>query len=156
MKTKLSEIFSFSETGSENFTNSPDTIDLVSCPLKEMMCKVHLSVVNKNYAESEKYRREKDFHKSIETLKVAFYKTVELMENPCTKCTQLFHSNIIESMETIHRDLAKMSKGLFGNKRYLSSYNKADSFLKEIENAGLSDKFQLNESRERFLGNHLN
>jgi alpha-ketoglutarate-dependent taurine dioxygenase len=156
MKTKLSEIFSFSEAGTENFKNTPATIDLVSCPLKEMMCEVHLSVVNKNYAESEKYRREKDFQKSIETLKIAFYKTVELMEHPCTKCTQLYHSNIIESMVTIHSDLAKMSKGLFGKKRYLSSYNKVDSFLKEIENAGFSEKFQLNESKERFLGNHLN
>ncbi len=156
MKAKTNETFSFSVTDSQHFKDTHDTIELVSCPLKEMMCKVHLSDVNKSYLESEQYRREKDFHRSIETLKIAFYKIKELMEHPCTKCTQIFHSNIIESMETIHSDLSKMSKGLFGKKRYLPSYNKVDSFLKKIENVGISNKFQLNDSKEQFLGNHLN
>jgi hypothetical protein len=155
MKAKLS-VFSLSETNSEHFKYTQETIELISCPLKEMMCEVHLSDVHKSYLESEHYRREKDFYMSIETLKNAFNKTKELMEHPCTKCTQLFRSNIIESMETIHTDLSKMSKGLFGKKRYQSSYNKVDSFLKEIENVGINDKFQLYDSKGMFLGNHLN
>jgi hypothetical protein len=152
----MRKLFSFSETETENFNVKKEKIELVSCPLKEMMCKFHLSAVNKSYLQSEKYRKEKDFHMSIETLKSAFNKTTELMEHPCTKCAQLYRSNIIESLENIHGELEEMSKGIFGNKRYQSSYIKADNVLKEFENVGQSKTFQLNESKERFLGNYLN
>jgi hypothetical protein len=156
MKAKMSETFSFPVTDSEHFKDTQDTIELVSCPLKEMMCKFHLSAVNKSFLESELYRREKDYHRSIETLKSAFNITTELMEHPCTKCAQLFRSTIIESLENIHGELEKMSKGIFGNKRYQSSYIKVDNLLKEFENVEQRDKVQLNESKEQFLGNHLN
>jgi hypothetical protein len=153
----MRDLFSFSITDTDESTNDkPDKIELVSCPLKEMMCKFHLSAINKSFLESELYRREKDFHRSIETLKSAFNKTTELMEHPCTKCAQLFRSTIIESLENIHGELENMSKGIFGNKRYQSSYIKVDNLLKEFENVGQRDKVQLNESKEQFLGNHLN
>lgn len=160
MKAKMSELFSFSVTDSEpNSEHNKDvhnSIDLVNCPLKEMMCKFNLSEVNSSYLQSEHYRKKKDFHMSIETLKSAFYKANELMDHPCTKCTQLFRSNIIESFENIHSELGRISKGFFGNKRYQSSYIKVDNILKEFENLGLSNKVHFNESKERFLGNHLN
>jgi hypothetical protein len=120
------------------------------------MCRFHLSVVNNSYLQSEQYRKEKDYHKSIDTLKSAFNKTTEMMDHPCTRCARLYRSNIVESIENIHGELEKISTGIFGNKRYQSSYLKADNFLKEFENLGLGNKFQLNESKEQFLGNYLN
>jgi hypothetical protein len=156
MKVNMKKLFSFSVTETEKIIEIKEKIELVSCPLKEMMCKFHLSVVNMSYLKSEQYRIEKDYNKSIDTLKSAFYKTCELMDHPCTRCAQLYRSNIVESLENIHNELEMMSTGIFGNKRYHSSYVKADSVLKEFENAGFGKKFQLNESKEQFLGNYLN
>jgi transposase-like protein len=156
MKAKMRDLLSFSETEIKRSDENPEKIELAICPLKEMMCKVHLSSVHKTFLESEKYRREKDFPRTIDTLKNAFNKTTELMGHPCTKCTQLYRSNIIESLESIHEELGKLSKGIFGNKRYKLSYINADNMLREFESAGLSNKFQINDSRERFLGNILN
>ena len=156
MKASMKRLFSFSATKTENISNIKEKIELVSCPLKEMMCRFHLSVVNNSYLQSEQYRKEKDYHKSIDTLKSAFNKTTEMMDHPCTRCARLYRSNIVESLEIIHDELEKISTGIFGNKRYQSSYLKVDNFLKEFENIGLGNKFQLNESKEQFLGNYLN
>lgn len=154
MKAIMKRLFSFSAT--ENISDIKEKIELVSCPLKEMMCRFHLSEVNNSYLQSEQYRKEKDYHKSIDTLKSAFNKTTELMDHPCTRCARLYRSNIVESLENIHVELEKMSTGIFGNKRYQSSYLKAEKFLTEFGNLGLGNKFQLNESKEQFLGNYLN
>ncbi len=78
------------------------------------------------------------------------------MDHPCTRCVRLYRSNIVESLENIHGELEKMSSGVFGNKRFHSSYIKADNLLKEFENVGLDYKFQLNETKGQFLGNYLN
>ena len=156
MKDMMRRLFSFSATETENYKDKQFKIELVSCPLKEMMCKFHLSTIDKSYLESEQYRKEGDFQKSINTLKSAFNKTTELMEHPCTKCAQFYRSSIIESLENIHEELENITSGIFGNKKYQSSYINANNVLKEFENVGKSKKFQLNESNERFLGKYLN
>ena len=132
MKANQRDSFSQTQTGHSN--GNPDKIELVNCPLKDIMCKGHLSEVNKSYLESEQFLRERDFHRSIETLKNAFYKTTDLIENPCANCAQLFRSTIVESMINIHSELNSMTKGIFGNKRYKSSYINADNALKEFGN----------------------
>jgi len=152
----MRKLFSFSATEIKNYKEKQFKIELVSCPLKEMMCKFHLSAIDKNYHESEQYRKDGDFQKSINTLKSAFDKTTELMDHPCTKCAQFYRSSIIESMENIHEELENITIGIFGNKKYQSVYINANSVLKEFENVGKSQKFQLNESKEKFLGNYLN
>jgi hypothetical protein len=156
MKAMMRKLFSFSATETDNFKDKQLKIELVSCPLKEMMCKFHLSSIDKSYHESEQYRKDGDFEKSINTLKGAFIKTNELMDRPCTKCAQFYRTNIIESLENIHEELESIATGIFGNKKYQSVYINANSVLKEFENVGKSKKFQLNESKERFLGNYLN
>jgi hypothetical protein len=156
MKASMKRLFSFSATETEYISSIKEKIELVNCPLKEMMCKFHLSAINSSYLQSEQYRKEKDYHRSIDSLKSAFNKTNELMDLPCTRCARLYRSNIVESLEIIHDELEKMSTGIFGNKRFQSSYLKVDNFLKEFENIGLGNKFQLNESKEQFLGNFLN
>ncbi len=156
MKANIKRLFSSFEIEDDQFNVKQKKIELVSCPLREMMCKFHLSAVNKSYLESEQYRKQKDFHRSIEMVKTAFNKTLELMEHPCTRCIKHYHSNIIDSLEKIHGELEEISTGIFGNKRYQSSYLQSIKVLKEFESMGLNNDFQLNESNERFLGNYLN
>ena len=156
MKANMNRLLSLSVTDSEYFSDSQNKIEFVSCPLKEIMCKGHLIEVNKSFIESENYRRKKDFQLTIETLKNAFYRTFELNESPCSNCTKLFRSTITESLENIHYELDMMTKGIFGNKRYRSSYQQADIVLKEFENLGLRETLQLNVSKNQFSDNYLN
>jgi len=134
MKAIHKVISPFSQYKTNRSDNQKDKIELVSCPLKDIVCKGHLTEVNRNYLQSEQYHREKEFKKSIETLKSAFYKTTELMEHPCANCVQLFRSTIFKSMQNIHGELETMSKGIFGTKRYQSSYISADNALREFGN----------------------
>jgi hypothetical protein len=152
----LRELFSFSVTESKHNKVKQYNFELVNCPLKEMMCKVHHSAINEKFLESEKYRKEKDFNSSIEILKIALNRTTELMEHPCTKCAQHFRSNIIEYLESIHGELEKMSKGFFGKRRHKSSCLKAYNVLKEFENKGIRNTIQIYDFKNKFLGNHLN
>lgn len=156
MKTKMRKLFSLSEVDSEYFNDSQDKIQLVSCPRKEMICKEHLAVVNKCYVESEQFRRDKDYDRTIDTLKRAFYKTTELLDQPCTKCAMLFRSTITESLENIHGELEKMSTGLFGKKRFHTNSIMAANVLKEFENVKLCNTLQRHKSKERFIGKYLN
>lgn len=156
MKAGIRKLFSLSGTDSEQIKVKQEKIELVCCPLREMMCNVHLSIVNKNFTEAEQYRKEKNFNGSIDALQSAFYKTTELMEHPCTKCVHHYRTNIIDFLENIHDELESITSGIFGDKRFQPMYLKAINVIKEFENLRLSNKFQLNESKDRFLGNYLN
>ena len=156
MIERLRELFSFNVTSPEQKTDNGHIIELVSCPLHEIICNVHLTAINDNIKESEKYRKEKDFNKSIETLKSAFQKSTELLNHPCTSCAHQLRSKIFESLENINDELEKKSKGLFSRKKYKSSYLKAKRVLQEFKLEGVSNKFEINNSGKQFLGNHLN
>ncbi len=156
MIERLRELFSFHVASPEQKTDNSLNIELVRCPLREMLCNVQLATINDNLIESEKYRKEKDFNKSIETLKSAFQRSTELLNHPCTSCVQHLRTKIFESLESINDELAKKSKGFFSRKKNKLSYIKSKSVLKEFEQAGAKNKFQFNISSKRFLGNHLN
>lgn len=147
--------FSFSALSDEKIDNKQDKIELVSCPNKDVICKEHLSVVNKCYMISEQHRKDKNFNLSIEELKSAFYKTTELNELPCSKCAALFRSTITESLEEINTELKKMSSGIFGSKRYQSSLLMSENVLKEFENIKLCNTIQMNKPDEHYIGNYL-
>ena len=155
MKTNKSMLFSLTVSDSDYFNDAQNKIELVSCPGKDMKCKGQLSVINKCYSESEKFRREKNYQSSIEKLKYAFYITLDLKECQCLKCTKLFRSTITESLENIHGELESMTKGIFGNNHYRPSYLKAEIVLKEFENLGLSETLHLNITNDGISDNHL-
>lgn len=155
MKDKMKKLFSLSVSDTEYFNDKNDKIEIVSCPLEEKKCKEHLSVVNRSHLESGIYHRDKDFQRSIETLKSAFYITTELQEPPCLKCAGLFRSTITQSLENIHGELGKMSTGLFRTKRYHASYIEAGNVLKEFKNEGQTNSLQLNEQKSQSLRNTL-
>jgi hypothetical protein len=152
----MKKLFTLNLSETEQFTDKQDVIELVNCPLKEMMCKVHLNEINKNYLDSEQFRNKKDYIKSIDSLKIAFNKTTELLEHPCTNCAQLFRQSILKTMLQIHNELDEMSKGFFGDKNYMPGYLKAVSVLTEFKKSKYINSVQLNENKERFLGNYLN
>lgn len=154
MKTSFKSLFSFSASDAEYLNEKQDKIELLSCPRKGIICQEHLAVVNKCYVESDHYRKEKDFESSIDTLKDAFYKTTELVESPCLKCATLFRLTITESMENMHFELKKMSTGIFGKKRYQTSYLYAGKVLSEFENVNICNTLQLDESKKRYIGSY--
>jgi hypothetical protein len=49
-----------------------------------------------------------------------------------------------------------MSKGIFGKKRYKSSYLMANDVLKEFENKSFNNSIQIDNNKNQFLGRHLN
>lgn len=156
MIERLRELFSFNVSSPEQKTDNGHNVELVSCPLREIICSVHLSAINDNIIESEKYRKSKDFDRSIETLKSAFQRSSELLNHPCTSCAHHFRSKIYESLENINDELEKKSRGLFSRKKHKSSYLKAKRVLREFKMEGANNKFQFNNSSKQFLGNHLN
>lgn len=121
----------FSTLKKENDCNSKrqEKFELVSCPLNGKYCGEVRSAMNKNYAESIDYRRNKEFDKSIDALENAFDKTMELPESPCSVCVEFYRSTIIDSLEDMYNELESMSKGLFRTNRYQSSFQKAGDVL---------------------------
>jgi len=156
MKSMMNRLFSFSETETDCFYDKQDKIELVSCPRKNMICQKQLSFVNKCFQESEQYVRDKDFHRSIDTLKDAFYKTEELDQLPCSRCAELFRLTINESVVSIQDELEGMISGLFGNKSYQSSWDKAAEVLDEFERIELQESIRVNKSKKHFIGDYLN
>lgn len=133
-----------------------EKIEFADCPLKTMMCEVHLTSIFISLLETEKYRIEKKYDKSVETLKNAFDKTTELLNNPCTTCANHYRSNIIETMENIINELNKTSYGIFRKKIQHLTHIRALEILKEMTNLVVSNKHQLTESKGKFLGNYMN
>lgn len=156
MKASIKKFFTFSSSQTEEFGDNQGIVEVFNCPLKEMMCKMHLADIYKSYVQSELYRKEKDYLKSIDSLKIAFTKATELMDNPCTKCAQHFRLSIINTMVSINDELEDISKGIFGDRNYQSVYLKSVETLNEFKNAKYMNTVHLDESKERFLGNFLN
>jgi len=133
MKDKRTGLFSLSVKDGEYFEDKQDSIELVSCPLGGKICDEHRAVINKNLLASRKYLRDKDYSKSIESLKLAYNKTTDLNEKSCDKCAELFRSTVTNSMENIHDDLYRMSRSLFFRKRFQESFVLAQNVLKEFK-----------------------
>ncbi len=156
MKASMKKFFAISLSQTEQSVDNQDIVEVVNCPLKEMMCKAHLAEIYKSFVQSELYRNEKDYLKSIDSLKIAFTKATELMDNPCTKCAQQLRLSIIKTMVSINDELGDISKGIFGDRNYQSVYLKSVDVLNEFKNAKYMNSVHLNESKERFFGNFLN
>ncbi|HEX7585413.1 MAG TPA: hypothetical protein VF373_12040 [Prolixibacteraceae bacterium] len=133
MKDKRRGLFSLSVKDSEYFKDKEDKIEFVSCVRLGKDCKEHRSVINKNYHESRKFLLNKDYPRSIEALKNAYYMTSDLQDSACSKCAELFRETITQSLEIIHEDLEKLSGSLFRGKQYQYSYGLATNVLREFK-----------------------
>ena len=154
-KDLIKRIFSFAEVETGNKSKISRN-DLLNCPIAEMMCKFHLSIVDTNIIESEKLREEKNYLKSIEKLRSAFTKSTELNNHPCSRCTQSYQMIIIDMLENTQNELSDLSSGIFGNKKHKKTAQYAGEVLQEIKSAGMNKGYYLNESKDRYLGNYLN
>lgn len=135
MKDKWRGLFSLSVRDSEYFNKKEAKFELVSgCPKEGNVCINHLSAINKSFASSQNYHLNKDYRRSIESLKYAYSLTSELQTSSCMECAELFRSTIIQSLEYIHEDLQKMSSGLIFSNRYKPSYAMASQVLEEFRN----------------------
>jgi hypothetical protein len=155
MNDNMSRLSLLSVSDTEYFNDKKDKIELINCPFKEKRCTNHLSVINKSFLEADRGRRNKDFNKSIESLKSAFYVTTELQGFQCVECAKLFQSAITQSMENIHGELAGMSTGFFRRKRYLVNYKEAGRVLAEFKNEGKGNVVYLPEEKKQFVKNTL-
>ncbi len=129
---RINGLFSFSKSDSEYMNDGQSKLELLGCPFGGNNCKKPLAVINKNYLDSSKYQREKNYLRAIELLKHAYYKTDELQQPSCAKCADLFRTTITNSLAGIHRELEKMTTGIFRNKRYHKVYLEASSVLEEM------------------------
>jgi hypothetical protein len=155
MEAKLRELFSLSAKDATHFNHKQNKIELQSCLLKEIKCKEHLLVINNYYLDSEMYLREKDFQRSIEKMKSAFYKTMGLKDVSCMKCVELFRFTIIDSLKNIKSELGKMTSGFFGNKHYMPSYILVENVLQELEKVALCSTAEQKKPKEHFIGSYL-
>ena len=154
-KDLIKRIFSFAEVETGNKSKISRN-DLLNCPIAEMMCEFHLSVVDTNILESEKLKEEKNYIKSIEKLKSAFAKSTELNNHPCSRCTQSYQMIIIDMLENTQKELSDLTSGIFGNKKHKKTLLYAEDVLRELKSTGMNKGYYLNESKERYLGNFLN
>ena len=123
---------SLSKADSKFQDKEENKFELLGCPFGGNSCKSQLAVINKNYMESARYQQEKNYLKAIELLKSAYYKTHELQKSSCIKCAALFRTTITRSLEDMHKELERMSTGIFRNKRYHGVYVEAGNALKEL------------------------
>lgn len=115
--------------------NQFNKIELVSCPHAGRSCSKQLNGINKNYEEHLFFYDAKDYQNSIEALKKAFEETLDLRDNTCVKCAQLFRSTITESLENMCSDLRKMSNGSIKTRHY-QFYKMAEIVLTEFKKVG--------------------
>lgn len=122
------------DTNEEANGKIQEPFELVSCPRGGKNCNGSRAVINESVIASRKYLLNKEYNESINELKNAFQQTNNLQEPVCQQCVQLFQTTIIQSVEQIHKDLHRMTTGIFRAKRYRPSLEYADKVLEELKN----------------------
>jgi len=132
MSTKKERVFTLSEKESEYFEDKSNSIELVRCSMGGVNCVNHRAVINKNILASRKFLLNKDYQRSIEILKEAYYTTSDLQQSTCINCGKLYRCMVMQTLENIHSELKKMTNGWLFPNRYKSSYELASIVLEEF------------------------
>jgi len=154
MKTKMSKLFNLSVLDTDYFSDNKDKIELVGDVSLSPKCETHLSMVNESFHKSDLYRRDKDFYRAIEILKVAYIKTFELTDSASIKVGEFFRFTIFESLEIIHDELESLSNGFFSRKRFQSSYSMAGNVLEELKKISQNSNLHIKKDRKHFIENY--
>lgn len=133
MKDKRDPRFSLAGKYNDYFEDGHDKIELVKCSMGGINCADHRSVINKKILASRKFLLNKDYQRSIEALKEAYYTTSDLQAATCINCARLYRCMVTETLENIHDDLKRMANGWLFPKRYQSSYEFASLVLEEFK-----------------------
>lgn len=132
MKINWNKIFSFSTSENEYFEEKRDKIEFTGCKLSGKFCLNILPEINDHFRESDLLYRDRDFNRAIDALEMAWHKAAEIKGSDCQMCVLFFQATVVQSLESIHSELEKMTSGIFATKRYQSCYIKADELLKRI------------------------
>lgn len=124
---------SFSADEEVYFRDQEEKFELISCPLKGAYCDVLRPELNRKYADSQLYIRNRQFVQAMSELKSAYYKTYDLPGAPCGKCAAFFRSELMDSMENMKDELKRMSSGWFKNNRYKPVYEEVKSSVNELK-----------------------
>jgi hypothetical protein len=133
MNVKKESLFLLSKEDSEYFRDGHNTIELVRCAMGGVNCVNHRAVINKNILASRKFLLNKDYQRSIEVLKEAYYSTSDLQQTSCINCAKLYRCMVMQTLENIHDELKKMTSGWLFPNRYKSSYELASVVLEEFK-----------------------
>jgi hypothetical protein len=133
MKDKRKPRISLARKYNDYFEDGHDKIELVRCSMGGINCANHRAVINKKILASRKFLLNKDYQRSIEALKEAYYTTSDLQETTCINCARLYRCMVVETLENIHDDLKRMTSGWLFPKRYRSSYELASLVLEEFK-----------------------
>ena len=116
MKANIKNLFSLSMR-EEDFSKQ-EKFELVSCPINEKYCNKIRPAINKDYLVAQQFHLNKDYQKSIETLKSAYSKTLVLREPACAGCAEFFQETIQQYLGEIQKEQKKVSFGFLKFKRH--------------------------------------
>ena len=116
MKASIKNLFAISMR-EEDFSKQ-EKFELVSCPIKEEFCNKLRPAINKDYLVAQQLHLNKDYQKSIETLKSAYSKTLLLREPACAGCADFFQDTIMQYLGEIQKEQKKGSFGFLNFKRH--------------------------------------
>jgi hypothetical protein len=111
----------------------PKKIELVHCPFHCANCQSFLYEINRLFHESEQYQIDKDYQFAVMSLKKAFEKTYEPVEPGEQQCSGQIRVIISKSLENIHQELKRMTKGFFRRGSYKGSCSMAEETIKEFK-----------------------
>ena len=129
MKANIKKLFSLSMREEEY--NKQEKFELVSCPINEKFCKELRPAINKDYLVAQQFHLNKDYQKSIETLKSAYSKTLVLREPACAGCAEFFRDTIKQYMGEIQTEQKKTSIGFLNFKRHKLFQSSMETVLTE-------------------------
>ncbi len=132
MKVNWRRLFSFSVSDNEYLIDSKDKIEFIGCKKTEYSCLSYLPAINHYFRESDKHFINKDFNLSIDALDKAHQIAGELRDVDCLTCAKFFQVTAVQSLENVHSELEKMTRGLFATRRYQPCYEKAEELLKQL------------------------
>jgi hypothetical protein len=132
MEEKRKRLFSLLKNDSDYFKNGQNKIELVKCAMGGINCVDHRAVINKNILASRMFLINKDYQRSIEVLKEAYYSTSDLQQTTCINCAKLYRCMVMQTLENIHKELKQMTSGWLFPSRYKSSYELATLVLEEF------------------------
>lgn len=133
MKINWNKAFSISVAEEEYFKDKNDKIEYTGCKLSGEHCLRYLPQINNYFRESEQFFRVKDFNRAINSLEYAYNVAEEIQGPECQKCVMFFKATVIQSLESVHSELEKMTKGIFSTKRYQPSCLKAEGLLMRLK-----------------------
>ena len=134
MGINLRKFFTLSVDEQEYFGDTNDKIEYTGCDKQiEKVCLTYLPAINEYFRESDRFYRIKNFDKTVEALEKAYNLAGEIKEEECLQCALFFQATVTQTLEGIHDELARMSKGLFGTRKYQPEYEKATMLLRKFK-----------------------